>query len=85
MVKFTPNSYNHNYKLITIDTTEQDLLFRTPNFPGSHYQMKVDLYSNTDLLLEQMMVNLTTVYGSNFESSLMSAKIPQDADAYGMF
>ena len=85
MVKFSPDSYNHNYKLITIDTSDQSLLFETPNYPGSHYQMKVDLYSNSDILLEQMKVNLTTVYGYNLESSLIEAKIPQDAEAYGIF
>ena len=62
-IKFSPTSYNHNYKLVTIDTADQTQLFQAPQYPGTHYQMKVDLYTSTDILMESMMVNLTTVYG----------------------
>ena len=62
-IRFYPNSYNHNYKLIAIDTSSQNKLFKAPPYPGSHYQTKVDMFTSTDVLAESMMVNLTTVYG----------------------
>ena len=48
---FTPSSYNHNYKLIKIDTSQQNKLFVAPPYPGDHYQMKVGLYSNSGSLV----------------------------------
>ena len=63
VIRFYPTSYNHNYKLVTIDTTNQAKLFKAPPFPGTHYQMKVDMFTSTNVLAESMMVNLTTVYG----------------------
>lgn len=50
-IKFTPNSYNMNYKLITIDTSNPAQLFTSPQYPGNQYQMKVDLYTNTQKLI----------------------------------
>jgi hypothetical protein len=40
-----------NYKLIKIDTANSAQLFKTPEYPGNMYQMKVDLYTNTQLLI----------------------------------
>ena len=39
------------------------MLFKAPEYPGTHYQMKVDLYAGNHDLMESMMVNLTTIYG----------------------
>jgi hypothetical protein len=50
-LRFTPSPYNMNYKLITIDTANANQLFKTPEYPGNQYQMKVDLYTNTQLLI----------------------------------
>lgn len=47
--------------------------------------MKVDLYTSSDILMESMMVNLTTVYGKPLNSSIMSIDIPLDADSIGLF
>lgn len=84
-IKFNPTSYNHNYKLVSIDTTDQTQLFQAPKFPGTHYQMKVDLYTSTDILMESMMVNLTTVYGDLLEYPQIHIEIPKDADSIGLF
>jgi hypothetical protein len=43
--------YNHMYKLIKIDNHDASKLFTAPQYPGTHYQMKVDLYTNTDRLI----------------------------------
>jgi len=50
-MKFTPNTYNMNYKLIKIDTSNPAQLFKSPQYPGNHYQMKVDLYTSANLLV----------------------------------
>ena len=84
-MKFYPNSYNHNYKLVTIDTSDQSKLFKAPAYPGTHYQMKVDMFSSSDVLVESMMVNLTTVYGQLFVYDDIYVLIPQDADSIGLF
>lgn len=44
-------SYNHNYKLLKIDHVDYTKLFTAPQYPGTHYQMKVDLYTTTDKLI----------------------------------
>ena len=85
IISFQPTSYNHNYKLVTIDSADQSMLFEAPEYPGTHYQMKVDLYSSTNLLMESMMVNLTTVYGELLEYPQIYVLIPQDADSHGLF
>jgi len=66
-VRFMPPGgyvYNHNYKLMKIDSIDATKLFTAPQYPGTHYQMKVDLYSTANLLIESQYVNLTTVYGN---------------------
>ena len=78
-IKFVPQTYNHNYKLINIDTSTASNLFLSPKNPGPHYQTKVNLFSSSDVLLESMMVNLTKVYGSQLAYADMSASIPMDA------
>lgn len=86
-VRFMPVSYtyNHNYKLLRIDNKNASRLFTAPQYPGSHYQMKVDLYTNTDLLIESQYINLTTVYGKLLSWNDIIVTIPQDASTFGMF
>lgn len=84
-MKFLPNTYNHNYKLVTIDTSDQTKLFKAPAYPGTHYRMKVNLFTSTDILVESMMVNLTTVYGNLLNYVYMSVRIPKDANSIGLF
>lgn len=84
-IKFLPSSYNHNYKLVTIDTSDQTKLFKAPAYPGTHYQMKVNLFTSSDVLVESMKVNLTTVYGNLLNYVYMSVRIPKDADQIGLF
>ena len=84
-IKFLPSSYNHNYKLVTIDTSDQTKLFKAPVYPGTHYQMKVNLFTSSDVLVESMKVNLTTVYGNLLNYVHMSVRIPKDADQIGLF
>lgn len=50
-MKFAPNSYNHHYKLVTMDTSDQTRLFKAPAYPGTHYQMKVNLFSSSNVLV----------------------------------
>lgn len=50
-IKFSPNSYNHHYKLIYIDTTQTNKLFTAPKWPGNHYLMGVDLYGTDNSLV----------------------------------
>ena len=82
---FTPSSYNHNYKLIKIDTSQSTRLFEAPPYPGDQYQMKVGLYANSGALMEQMKVNLTTVYGKLLEYPQIYINIPKDANSIGLF
>ena len=77
--------YNHNYKLLKIDNKDATKLFTAPQYPGNHYQMKVDLYTNTDRLIESQYINLTTVYGKLLSWNDINIKIPQDADTVGAF
>lgn len=87
-VRFLPEvayAYNHNYKLMKIDNKDASKLFTAPQYPGTHYQMKVDLYTNTDKLIESQYVNLTTVYGKLLDWNQIQITIPQDADTLGMF
>lgn len=84
-MKFYPTSYNHNYKLVTIDTSDQSKLFKAPAYPGTHYQMKVNLFTSSDVLLESMYVNITTVYGNLLDYTYMAVRIPLDAGSIGLF
>jgi hypothetical protein len=88
-VRFTPTSggyiYNHNYKLIKIDHVDASKLFTAPQYPGNHYQMKVDLYTDTNRLIESQFINLTTVFGKLLTWNDIAIKIPQDADTVGVF
>lgn len=87
-IRFMPNAgytYNHNYKLLKIDNSDATRLFTAPQYPGTHYQMKVDLYTNTDRLIESQYINLTTVYGKLLSWNDIAIKIPQDADTVGVF
>lgn len=84
-IKFDPDSYNHNYKLVSIDTSQNSKLFTAPALPGTHYQMGVDLYSCSDVLMESMKVNLTTVYGELLEYDHIQIDIPKDANYSGLF
>ena len=84
-IKFWPNNYNHNYKLVSIDDSDQSLLFKAPKYPGTHYQMKVDLWTSSHILVESMMVNLTTVYGDLLNYPDINIEIPKDADSLGLF
>lgn len=87
-ITYVPASYDHNYKLITLNT-DATKLFTSPAYPGSHYQMGADLYTTlpngTDMMVETTKVNVTTVYGEYLSVPSIVAKIPLDADAYGMF
>ena len=47
--------------------------------------MKVGLYANSGALVEQMMVNLTTVYGELLEYPQIYINIPMDANSIGLF
>lgn len=85
---YVPASYDHNYKLITLNINDGSLLFTTPQYPGTHYQMKADLYTTiggNDVMIETSMVNITTVYGTYLSVPDIIAKIPLDADTYGLF
>jgi hypothetical protein len=44
-------TYNHDYKLMKIDNSDGSKLFTAPQYPGTHYQMKVDLYTTANLLI----------------------------------
>jgi hypothetical protein len=87
-ITYVPASYDHNYKLITLNTDDTKL-FTSPANPGTHYQMKADIYTTlangTDLLVETSSVNLTTVFGEYLLVPSIIAKIPLDADADGLF
>jgi len=78
-------TYNHIYKLIKIDNKDPYKLFTAPQYPGTHYQMKVDLYTSTNLLIESQYINLTTVYGKLLSWSDIQITIPQDASTTGIF
>ena len=87
-IRFMPDvsyTYNHNYKLIKIDNVDATKLFTAPQYPGNHYQMKVDLYTNTNRLIESQYINLTTVYGKLLSWNDIAIKIPQDAAIVGVF
>lgn len=47
--------------------------------------MKVNLFTSADVLVESMMVNLTTVYGDLLSYAHMAVRIPQDANSVGLF
>ena len=70
-IKFVPSTYNHNYKLVSIGHEDPLKLFLSPPYPGNQYQVKVNLFTSADILIESMMVNLTTVYGSALEQADM--------------
>lgn len=60
-------------------------MFTAPQYPGTHYQMKVDLYTNTNKLIESQYINLTTVYGKLLSWNDIAITIPQDASTHGVF
>lgn len=87
-ITYVPSSYDHNYKLITLNTASVSQLFTSPAYPGTHYQMKADLYTqilSKDVLIETMKVNLTTVFGTYLSVPDIVVKIPMDGSTYGLF
>ena len=86
-ITYTPdsNTYNQLYNLLNIDHSVANKLFTTPEYPGSHYQMGVDLWSGIGQLVESQRVNVTTVYGYYLEVPNITFDIPKDADSKGLF
>lgn len=68
-----------------IDNKDASKLFTAPQYPGTHYQMKVDLYTDTNKLIESQYINLTTVYGKLLDWNQIQITIPQDAETLGVF
>lgn len=52
-IGYTPSggTYNQGYNLISLDHSDPSLLFTAPAYPGTHYQMQVNLWSNTNALV----------------------------------
>jgi hypothetical protein len=71
--------------LVSIDTTVANKLFTAPAYPGDIYLMKVNMFTSTNLLVESMLVNLTTVYGDLLSVPQITFTIPLDASTYGLF
>lgn len=84
-IAFNPTTYNQRYNLFNIDHSDSSRLFTAPRFPGSHYQMQVNLWSNTNTLVESQYINLTTVYGYYLSVPLIKFVIPLDASQKGLF
>lgn len=84
---YTPGSgqYNQGYNLLKLDHSDPSRLFTAPSYPGNHYQMKVNLWSTTNTLVETQRVNITTVYGYYLSVPDIQCKIPADGDAKGLF
>ncbi len=52
-IGYTPGGSNYNqwYNLLNIDASSPSMLFTSPKYPGDHYQMQVNLWSNTNALV----------------------------------
>ena len=84
-IGFNPTVYNQLYNLFNIDHSVSSMLFTAPSYPGNHYQMQVNLWSNTNTLVESQYINLTTVYGYYLSVPLITFVIPLDASQKGLF
>lgn len=86
-ISYKPSSgtYNQWYNLINLDHSNPSLLFTAPSYPGDHYQMKVNLWSPSNALVESQNINITTVYGYYLSVPSIVFKIPSDGGAKGLF
>jgi hypothetical protein len=84
-IGFNPPTYNQLYDIFNLDHSVSSLLFTAPNYPGNHYQMQVNLWSSSNLLVESQYINLTTVYGYYLSVPLITFVIPLDASQFGLF
>jgi hypothetical protein len=52
-IGYTPggSNYNQGYNLLNLDHSSSSMLFTSPKYPGDHYQMQVNLWSNTNALV----------------------------------
>jgi hypothetical protein len=83
-IGYTPTVYNQLYNLLNLDNSDATKLFTAPSYPGDHYQMQVNLWSNTNALVESQYVNITTVYGYYLSVPSIVCKIPLDASTAGL-
>jgi len=84
-IGYTPPGYTQLYSLLNLDTSNATQLFTTPPFPGKHYTMRVNLWSNTNALVESQLINITTVFGHYLSVPLITFVIPLDANSKGLF
>jgi len=78
-------TYQQLYDLINLDHSNAPQLFISPNFPGDHYRMQVNLWNSAGQLLESQYINLTTVYGYYLAVPTIYFNIPLDASSKGLF
>ncbi|KRX03573.1 hypothetical protein PPERSA_04125 [Pseudocohnilembus persalinus] len=76
--------YDHAINIITLGNTDQDYLFKAPKYPGTHYNMTLELYSE-GILVEKSVVNLTNVQGYDFDISYMTIQNVADIDIKGLY
>lgn len=68
LVTVIPFNYNDNsVKIVTLSNKLVSQLFTAPEYPGSHYLMKIEMYSGPNLVETQYM-NVTEVLGVQLKS-----------------
>lgn len=70
MTRATEDYYNHAINIITLGDLGDGKLFKAPRYPGTHYNMSLELYSG-DVLVEKSTINMTNVQGYKFEKEEM--------------
>lgn len=67
LIKLTPTNYNQEVKIIQLGSKLQSNWFTAPKLPGDFYNMTVELYSTSNVLLEKQTIDISPVYGEYFD------------------
>lgn len=67
LIKLTPSNYDQEVKIIQLGSKSSSNWFTAPSLPGDFYNMTVELYSTSNVLLEKQTIDISPVYGEYFD------------------
>jgi hypothetical protein len=85
LITVTPTNYDNSVKIIQLASVNMSDWFTAPSLPGSFYNMTVEMYSGSGVLLEKQTVNISSVMGGNLDITLMTLTQTRDASVPGIF
>ena len=66
LIKVSPENYDNDVKIIQLGSILQQNWFTAPQLPGNFYNMTVEIYFNTGVLLEKQTIGISPVYEGEY-------------------